>query len=64
MRKALIVGIDDYANCPLFGCCNDADAVSDELIKNGDGSPNFAVRKVLNVKTKGELRQFVDDVVS
>ena len=64
MRKALIVGIDDYANCPLFGCCNDADAVSDELIKNGDGSPNFAVRKVLNVKTKGELRQFVEECFS
>lgn len=64
MRKALIVGIDDYANCPLFGCCNDADAVSDELIKNGDGSPNFAVRKVLNVKTKGELRQLVEECFS
>lgn len=56
--------IDDYANCPLFGCCNDADAVSDELIKNGDGSPNFAVRKVLNVKTKGELRQLVEECFS
>lgn len=64
MRKALIVGIDDYANCPLFGCCNDADAVSDELIKNGDGSPNFAVRKVLNVQTKGELRQLVEECFS
>lgn len=64
MRKALIVGIDDYENCPLFGCCNDADAVSDELIKNGDGSPNFAVRKVLNVKTKGELRQLVEECFS
>lgn len=64
MRKALIVGIDDYANCPLFGCCNDAEAVSDQLIKNGDGSPNFAVRKVLNVKTKGRLRQLVEECFS
>lgn len=64
MRKALIVGIDDYTNCPLLGCCNDADAVSDELMKNGDGSPNFAVRKVLNVKTKGELRRLVEECFS
>ena len=64
MRKALIVGIDDYANCPLFGCCNDAEAVSDQLIKNGDGSPNFAVRKVLNVKTKGRLCQLVEECFS
>ena len=25
MRKALIVGIDNYTQCPLHGCCNDAD---------------------------------------
>ena len=25
MRKALVVGIDNYSQCPLRGCCNDAD---------------------------------------
>ena len=64
MRKALIVGIDDYKNCPLFGCCNDANAVSHELQKNGDGSPNFAVKKVLNVQKKGELRKLIEECFS
>ena len=35
MRKALVVGIDDYVKCPLEGCCNDAETVSNELAKNG-----------------------------
>lgn len=61
MRKALVVGIDDYMKCPLEGCCNDAETVSNELAKNGNGSPNFAVRTVLNVKTKGELRRLVEE---
>ena len=44
MRKALIIGIDNYTQCPLHGCCNDADAVARVLEVNGDGSPNFSVK--------------------
>ena len=44
MRKALVVGIDQYTGCPLHGCCNDAEAIANILRKNGDGSPNFGVR--------------------
>ena len=44
MRKALIVGIDNYTQCPLHGCCNDADAVARVLEENGDGSPNFSAK--------------------
>lgn len=43
MRRALIIGIDDYPNAPLSGCVNDAVAVANTLEKNGDGSPNFSV---------------------
>ena len=25
-RKALVVGIDNYPSCPLYGCCNDSEA--------------------------------------
>ena len=28
MRKALVVGVDDYEQCPLYGCCNDADDIA------------------------------------
>jgi hypothetical protein len=44
MKRALIVGIDDYPSAPLSGCVNDAVAIANTLEKNGDGSPNFAVR--------------------
>lgn len=33
MRKALVVGIDQYTGCPLHGCCNDADAIANVLSK-------------------------------
>lgn len=44
MKKALVIGIDDYAASPLHGCVNDAVAVANMLEKNGDGSPNFDVK--------------------
>jgi len=55
MKKALIIGIDDYPINPLHGCVNDAVAVGNTLETNGDGSPNFSVRLLisnqLNVST-------------
>ncbi|MBP0622933.1 caspase family protein [Cupriavidus consociatus] len=44
MKRALVIGIDDYPASPLRGCVNDATAVSRLLEANGDGSPNFSVR--------------------
>lgn len=44
MKKALIVGIDDYKGSPLSGCVNDALSVANILERNGDGSPNFSVK--------------------
>ena len=41
MRRALIVGIDDYQHAPLSGCVNDANAVAAVLATHGTGSPNF-----------------------
>lgn len=51
MKKALIVGINDYPNSPLQGCVNDAVAVANILAKNGDGSPNFSVQLVTSDST-------------
>lgn len=47
MRKALVVGINDYATAPLMGCVNDAMSIGSVLEKNGDGSPNFDVKTLL-----------------
>lgn len=45
MRKALVAGIDYYANVPrLHGCVNDAHAVKAVLERNSDGTVNFAVK--------------------
>lgn len=64
MRKALIVGIDDYEQCPLHGCCNDADDIAKILSRNEDGSPNFSVRLERNVMTKGKLRKLIEECFS
>lgn len=52
MKKALIIGIDDYENAPLNGCVNDAVAIANTLEKNGDGSPNFSVRQLVSNETE------------
>jgi hypothetical protein len=46
MKKALIIGINDYPLSPLSGCVNDANTLATVLESNGDGSPNFGVRKI------------------
>ncbi|GAA0273346.1 hypothetical protein LNAOJCKE_4855 [Methylorubrum aminovorans] len=50
MKKALVVGIDDYHSAPLQGCVNDASSVAQLLERNGDGSPNFSVRLLTSDK--------------
>ena len=57
MRKALVVGLNDYPGCPLEGCVNDANDVATLLSKNEDNSPNFEVHKILNKVTRKELLQ-------
>ena len=61
VRKALVVGIDDYADSPLHGCCNDSEAMKCLLENNGNGDPNFAVRQENNVKNKGKLRTYIEE---
>jgi hypothetical protein len=44
-RKALVVGVNHYANIPsLHGCVDDAHRVGAVLERHSDGSPNFDVR--------------------
>lgn len=64
MRKALIVGIDNYPSIPLHGCNNDATEFAKVIETNGDGSPNFDVRLKIDVKTKGELKCAIEDLFS
>ena len=64
MRKALIVGINNYPKAPLCGCVNDASAFSAIIETNGDGSPNFDVRLVTDVPTKSELKGLIIELFS
>ncbi|MDC0681541.1 caspase family protein [Sorangium atrum] len=63
MRRALVVGINDYMGAPLAGCVNDASAVATILETHGDGSPNFGVRLITAPSSsisRGELREAID----
>jgi hypothetical protein len=65
MKKALIIGIDNYPTSPLQGCVNDAVAVASTLEKNGDESPNFSVKLLtsndMNVDCR-VLNQSIDEL--
>ncbi|MGI6784174.1 MAG: caspase family protein [Aminivibrio sp.] len=64
MRKALVVGINQYLNCALDGCVNDANAIADCLARNGDGAVNFAVKKHLDILNKGTLKGYIAECFS
>lgn len=65
MKKALVVGIDDYPLESLSGCVNDANAVGAVLGSHGDGSPNFSIKMMtspsLNI-TRASLREAIEQL--
>lgn len=56
VRKALVVGIDDYGPNSLSGCCNDANSISDILRRNADENetPNFDVNCITVPRGSGK----------
>src|ERR1700683_4074417 len=64
MKKALSVGINAYISAPLTGCINDAVSLGGILETHGDGSPNFSVKTILDVKTKSELKSLIVELFS
>lgn len=62
MRKALIVGINDYPDCPLNGCINDAQSIAEMLSNHENGKKNFDVNLKENVKSKGVLLGLIDSL--
>jgi len=55
MKKALIIGIDNYPTAPLSTCVTDANSIANLLKTNGDGSPNFSVKLLTSPSL--EIRQ-------
>jgi Caspase domain len=62
MRKALVIGINEYPNSPLRGCINDATEFKAIMETNGDGSPNFEIRIEKDVKTRGILLGMIKEL--
>lgn len=62
LRKALVVGLNDYENAPLEGCVNDAVKMQTILTKNGDGSPNFQVKPILGSSERSQLRRAIEEL--
>lgn len=62
MKKALVVGIENFKEMALEGAINDANAVAATLGTNGDGSPNFDVVLVTDMEkevTKSDLKGLI-----
>lgn len=67
MKRALVVGINDYPNAPLYGCVNDANAIANTIETNGDGSPNFSVKLLASPGvevTRSNLREAIEQLFS
>lgn len=55
MKKALVIGINDYPTVPLTGAVNDAKIISELLKVNGNDSTNFEVNTIYNATNKSHL---------
>lgn len=65
MRKALIVGLNNYETSPLSGCISDAIQMMTVLEKNASGSPNFSVKLITDEQehiTRPMLRHSIEDL--
>ncbi len=65
MKRALVVGIDDYKGSPLTGCVADADAMATLLERNEGGGRNYHVRKVTSdtdTVDRGRLRTLLQEL--
>jgi Caspase domain len=60
MRRALLVGINDYPVAPLSGCVNDAEAMERLLSRHDDGAVNFDTQLLTSDRdqvTRARLRE-------
>jgi uncharacterized caspase-like protein len=65
MRRALLVGIDDYPSAPLAGCVNDAEAMERLLRRHDHGGVNFDTQLLTSDQesvTRARLREAIDEL--
>ncbi len=64
MKKALVVGLNDYRDNRLDWCDNDAIAVKELIETNGDGSPNFDTRLIVGACNYTDFKGLVEELFS
>lgn len=64
MKRALLIGINDYPGNELQGCVEDINQVKAAIEKNSDGSPNFDVIMMPNVQTSAEVMENIQRLFS
>lgn len=67
MRRALVVGIDDYPDSPLSGCVNDANKIAEVLRKNHDDSKNFECKLLISSDgniTRAQLKKNIQELLA
>lgn len=65
MKKALLIGINDYPGAnKLNGCIEDINQVKNAIERNGDDSPNFDVRMLPDVQTSAEVMGAIEQLFS
>lgn len=62
MKKALVVGINNYPSAPLNGCVRDATEFSDLIRTHGDGTANFNVLLKADIPRKSLLLELLHDL--
>lgn len=62
MKKALLVGIDNYPNAPLSCCVKDAISLGSVIETHGNGDPNFAVKIEKNVPDRSTLLKMIKEL--
>ncbi|MDE0118662.1 MAG: caspase family protein [Bdellovibrionales bacterium] len=65
MKRALIVGIDDYEVAPLSGCITDAQNITKLISQNEDKTPNFECRALTSNDeqiTKASLKEHINNL--
>lgn len=62
LRKALVVGLNDYPSSPLLSSTNDAIRMETTLSKDGDGAPNFHVKTITDSSTRINLREAIEEL--
>ena len=62
MKKALLIGINDYPMQPLKGCIADVRTLQSVLERNGDGSKNFDIKPLENVQSSKEAMDAIEEL--